>query len=96
MEQVSASGVMHSAVQVGSGWIYAADDMSGDAVAAMQGCSISVSLPDEAEARRVFDALSEGGTVRMPMAPMFFSPAFGTLTDRFGTRWMVMTDMVRG
>jgi len=83
--------VMHAAVKVGAGWIYASDDM-GDNVPAMAGCNVSVSFPTIEEATRVFAVLAEGGEVRMPLEPTFFAPAFGTLTDRFGTRWMIMAD----
>ena len=42
-----------------------------------------------AEAERVFAALGVGGTVRMPLGPTFWSPAFGMVHDRFGVLWMV-------
>lgn len=40
------------------------------------------------ETRRLFDLLSEGGKVEMPPQEMFWGGYFGTLTDRFGIRWM--------
>ena len=83
--------VMHAALQIGTGWLYASDDFEGNSPA-MEGCNIAVTLPDVAEATRVFDALSAGGEVRMPLEPTFFSPAFGSLTDRFGIRWMILAD----
>lgn len=45
--------------------------------------------PDATIAARIFDALSVGGEVERPLAPTFWSPAFGKLNDRFGTRWMI-------
>ncbi len=87
--------VIHSAVAIGDGWIYASDDMSGDAVG-MAGCDVSLTLPNVAETQRIFDALAAGGDVRQPLMPMFFSPAFGMVSDRFGTRWMLMTDTPDG
>ena len=50
---------------------------------------ISLTLPDEAAARRAFEALAEGGEVRMPLGKTFWSPCFGMLEDRFGLGWMV-------
>ena len=91
MPGVPDDAVMHAALPIGEGWLYASDDPSGDSPV-MSGCNISVSLPDEAETRRVWDALSAGAEVRMDLAPEFWSPLFGTLTDRFGSRWMVMCD----
>jgi PhnB protein len=44
-----------------------------------------------AEARRVFDALADGGEVTQALAETFFSPSFGMCVDRFGTPWMVNT-----
>ncbi|MCQ0971549.1 VOC family protein [Paracoccus sp. TK19116] len=56
----------------------------------MAGMSVAVTLPDRAEVGRVFEALSPDGHVRMEVGPTFFSSAFGMLTDRFGTNWMLM------
>ena len=91
MPGVSADLVMHCALPIGDGWLYASDDPSGE-TAAMDGCNISVSLPDEAETRRVYEGLSEGGEIRQPLEPAFWTPLFSTFTDRFGISWMVMTD----
>lgn len=40
-------------------------------------------------AESVFAGLAGGGRIEAPLAPTFWSPAFGTCTDRFGVRWMV-------
>ena len=57
----------------------------------MGGFSATFHDEDPAEAKRVFDALSEGAKVSMPFGPTFWSPGFGMLTDRFGTPWMINT-----
>ena len=45
--------------------------------------------PDtRAETDRVFNALSAGGTVEMPLQEMFWGGYFGSLADRYGIRWM--------
>ena len=54
-----------------------------------QGFSLSLSVPSEAEADRVFAALAQGGQVRMPLTKTFWSPRFGMLEDRFGVGWMI-------
>lgn len=51
--------------------------------------SISISTPEKAEADRLFKALSEGGTVTMPMENAFWGDYFGMLVDKFGINWMV-------
>jgi PhnB protein len=91
MPGIPEEAVMHASVRIGDGWIFASDDPSGS-TPAMAGASVNVSLPSAEEARRVFDRLADGGEVRMPLEPTFWTPAFGGLTDRFGTRWMIMAD----
>ena len=91
MPGVPDDAVMHAGLKVGDGWIYASDDASGQ-TPAMDGCNVHLSFPTVEEAHRVFEALSEGGEVRMPCGPVFWAPAFGTCSDRFGTRWMIAAD----
>ena len=91
MPGVAPDAVMHASLDTGGGWIYASDDPSGEAKP-MEGCNIHLSFPTPQEARRVFDALADGGEVRMPLEPTFWAPAFGTLSDRYGTRWMISAD----
>jgi PhnB protein len=55
-----------------------------------QGFSLSLSVADEADAKRKFAALGEGGQVQMPLGKTFFSPCFGMVADRFGVSWMVI------
>jgi PhnB protein len=54
-----------------------------------KGFSLSLALPDEAAARRAFDALAVGGKVETPLNKTFWSPCFGMLTDKFGLGWMI-------
>ena len=82
--------VMHAMVAVGEGWLYGSDDPTGPVE--MKGVNVSLAFPTEAETRRVFDALSDGGEVRMPLTPMSWAPLFSMFTDRFGIRWMIQQD----
>jgi PhnB protein len=85
----SGEKIMHSCFSVGGTRLMASDGYC-TSKPSFQGISLSLSAADEAEAKRVFDALSEGGEVRMPLTKTFFSPAFGMLADRFGVTWMVV------
>jgi PhnB protein len=58
----------------------------------MQGFSVSLHVKDTKEAERAFKALSEGGTVKMPLEETFWAARFGMLVDKFGTPWMVNCD----
>ncbi len=55
------------------------------------GFDVSLHYDDAAEARRIFDALSEGGRVIMDFAPTFWSPGYGAFIDKFGVPWMINT-----
>ena len=55
-----------------------------------QGFSLSLTVPNDAEADRLFAALGDGGQVQMPLAKTFFSPRFGMVADRFGVSWMII------
>ena len=81
--------VMHSSFKVGDAELMASDGCQSDS-AGFSGISLALSVksPEEAEAK--FTALAEGGEVTMPLASTFFSPSFGTLTDRFGVSWMIV------
>ena len=54
-----------------------------------EGFSLSLTVPDKAQADRVFNGLSAGGQVTVPLGKTFFSPRFGMLTDRFGVGWII-------
>lgn len=88
MPGVPPKAVMNCALEFEGGMIMASDDSTLDGPS-MSACDIHLELPDAAAARRVFDALAEGGTISMPMTPTFWTEAFGSLKDKFGTRWMI-------
>jgi PhnB protein len=53
---------------------------------------VNYTVGDVAAAKRVFEALADGGTVTMPIEPTFWSPMFGMCVDRFGTPWMISAE----
>ena len=79
--------VMHATLRLGDQLFYVSDgdgsQRPGDGVA------LSVSVDEAAEAKTIFEALSDGGEVTMPLQNTFWSPLYGMLRDRFGVRWMV-------
>lgn len=54
--------------------------------------AVSINTESEAEAIRLFDALSAGGKVTMPLDKTFWGAFFGMFTDQFGIHWMVNYD----
>lgn len=81
--------ILHASLRIGVSTVMASDGMC-QGKPSFQGITLSLSAADEAEAGRLFAALSEDGQVRMPLAKTFFSPAFGMVHDRFGVSWMVI------
>jgi len=83
------SKVMHASFKVGDTTLMASD-CNSTGKANFQGISLSLIARSDAEAERVFTALSEGGKVQQPLMKTFFSSSFGVTTDRFGVSWMVV------
>jgi PhnB protein len=81
--------VMHSSFHIGETMVMASDGNCAGKPA-FQGFSLALDAKDEADAKRLFSALSEGGQVQQPLVRTFFSPAFGMVADRFGVSWMVV------
>ena len=81
--------VMYTEFQVGDTQVMACDDGTRT-ITGFQGFRLSLSVANEAEAKRVFAALANDGEVNMPLAKTFFSSCFGMLKDRFGVGWMII------
>jgi PhnB protein len=93
MAEMGAGGdlIMHAALKIGDALLMASDDPTGDG-GVRKGVAVSYTATDAGDAKRIFDALAEGGEVTMPMSETFFSPAFGCCNDRWGVPWMVNVD----
>lgn len=81
--------VMHAALVSADSLLMGSDDPTADNFGPVQGMQVNWSTNDAGEAKRVYDALAEGGQVIMPIGETFWSPMFGMCIDRFGTPWMV-------
>lgn len=81
--------VIFTELQVGNTVVMACDDATRT-ITGFQGFRLSLSVANEAEAKRVFAALANGGEVNMPLAKTFFSSCFGMLKDKFGVGWMII------
>ena len=80
--------VMHSALRIGETTVLASDGRC-QGNPSFQGFALSLTVANEAEAEKMFNALADGGQVQMPLGKTFFSPSFGMVADRFGVAWMV-------
>lgn len=80
--------IMHARLSVGEDVIMGSDAPPGH-FEQPKGFSVTIQLTEPAEADRIFQRLSEGATVTMPIQQTFWASRFGMLVDRFGTPWMV-------
>jgi PhnB protein len=85
----SENKVMHASFRIGDTTLMASDGHCAGKPN-FEGFSLSLTAANDAEANRLFAALSDGGKVQMPMTKTFFSPQFGMVADRFGVSWMVI------
>ena len=85
----SENKVMHAALRIGETTVMASDGRC-QGKPSFQGFALSITAANEAQAERTFAALADGGQIQMPLGKTFFSPRFGTVTDRFGVSWMVI------
>ena len=86
--------IMHAMVQIGETQVMMSDGFAAGKPE-FRGISLSLSVADDAEAKRRFDALAVGGQVVQALEPTFFSSSFGMVNDRFGVSWMVVGPMLQ-
>lgn len=88
--------LMHVSLPISKETILMGSDTSGPYAATFtkgNNFSLSVNTEGKAETDRVFNALSAGGQVAMPLANTFWGSYFGMLTDKFGIQWMISYDL---
>jgi|SRR5579872_2424149 len=83
------SKVMHATFTFGENEFMASDGRPGSKPPDDANVSLSLGMRDEAEAKRLFAALSAGGKVDMPLEKQFWGATFGAFYDKFGIYWMI-------
>ena len=79
--------ILHAKLSIGGTELMGADIPSAQP---MRSAYLSLGVESDAEAERIFSALSDGGEVFMPMQETFFATRFAQLRDRFGINWMII------
>jgi PhnB protein len=85
--------IMHCGIQKDGFFIMASDsrDKNGGIIGG-NNVQISINFHSEEEINKIFNAISEGGYVTMPLQDTFWGARFGMCTDRFGISWMFNYD----
>ena len=81
--------VIHAQFKAEGVEFMASDSMDGKPVTNGSNVSLSIDLNDEKEQGKVFEKLSVGGLVSMPLQETFWGARFGMVTDKFGINWML-------
>lgn len=95
MSEADANRIMHVSLPISKETVLMGSDTGGEwASQFSKGNNISISINTEStdEADRLFNGLSQGGQVTMPMNKTFWGAYFGMFTDKFGINWMVNFD----
>lgn len=87
--------IMHIALPIGKGNILMATDTldsMGQTLVLGNNITLSITAESEEEAGRLFNGLSTGGEIIMPLVKAFWGAYFGMFNDKFGIQWMVNFD----
>jgi len=87
------NGIMHATLEVAGSKLMLSDIVGGPPVPTGGNMALQLTLPDAGSVQQAWDKLKEGATIDMPLAPTFWSPLFGSLTDKFGIIWQFDVDV---
>lgn len=83
--------ISYAELRIGESILMFSDAFPGNSSQPGTQLSICISMDDPEKAKRIFEALEQGGEVTMPMQSTFFSPAYGIVIDKFGVMFQVFT-----
>jgi PhnB protein len=85
--------IMHVSLPIGNTVLMGSDSFSAQSQPVIgNNFSIAINTDSQEEAQKLFDGLSAGGKVTMPLNKTFWGAYFGMFTDKFGINWMVNFD----
>lgn len=99
LSNAEKEGLMHVALPIGKGSVLMGSDVlpsRGHPKAEGNNFYISLQADSKEEADKLFNGLSAGGNVEMPLTDTFWNAYFGMLQDKFGIRWMINHDYPQG
>lgn len=85
--------IAHSVLIVGGSELFVSDSEPNQQLERGDQVNICLTVKDVSDAERIYDALRSEGKVLSPLQPLYFSPAYGMVTDRFGVTFQIFTDI---
>ena len=98
MSESDRERIMHVALPIGNGNALMATDAlesMGQKLTVGNNFYIAITPESKEEAEKLFNGLSAGGKIEMPLQDMFWGAYYGSFTDKFGVQWMVNYDKNR-
>ncbi|WP_138751035.1 VOC family protein [Paenibacillus sinopodophylli] len=89
LPEEAKSLIMHARVSILGKTVMFSDVFPGMPFHLGNNINLTALSPDEAQIRTIFDNLSQDGTIKMELAPTFWSKSYGQLTDKFGIEWQL-------
>jgi PhnB protein len=90
--------IMHVAFPISKETVLMGSDSFGEWASQLKegnNFTISINCESEDEATKLFNGLSAGGRITMPLEKTFWAAFFGMFTDKFGINWMVNYDYAK-
>lgn len=87
--------ILHSAIQLGETVLMGADIVP-DTFQPMRSAYLTLMFDTKEETERIYNLLTDGGQIFMPLSEQFFAEAFAQCRDRFGVNWMLIGAMKQG
>lgn len=81
--------IMHISMDINGTKLFGSDAPGEHAVTVGNNFSIALNPESEADSDRLFNAISEGGQITMPLMETFWAKKFGMCVDKFGVNWMI-------
>ena len=91
--EVLKNKIMHDRLRIGENELYMSDTFEPSSVKQGNNISLSIQIDDTVQLEKLFNSLSAGGTVKMPLEDTFWGARFGMFVDKFGIHWMMNCDL---
>lgn len=81
--------IMHGCLVTHGQTLMGCDSFPGRPYEGVKGVAVTINVDSDADAKRLFAALAEGGSVEMALQETFWASSFAAFADRFGVPWMI-------
>ncbi|WP_028777219.1 VOC family protein [Shimazuella kribbensis] len=84
--------IAHALLKVGDTDLMFSDTFPGQPHQIGSNVSIAIVVESKEESKKIFEKLSQGGQVQMPLQKTFWSESYGALSDKYDIHWQITTE----